>query len=1020
MDYTEYLSKEIGPRPAGTEEEQQAALYITEQIQKEAGFTANIEEFSTSSNNEASRAILALASIVVTILAMILPILAIPAFIITAAAAAVYVLEAFDRPVISRILSRGASQNVVAKYQPSFDAADGDVPRARSRKIVLVAHYDTGRVNPPIVERFESFNLPLPLVCMVAMVLVAFFALLRVFMAPGGGMGLLVLNVLSIIALLVCALPAARALLMRSAAYNEGANNNATGTAALIEIARRISRGSVSEADLAQNADDDLVIHGEEAVREAGLVPEGAQIRYEAKQLVPPAELGAHDEEERLLAAKAAIAALTGKPVERRVYGSVADKLVNSYADENYEGDLVSHGEPVASDASAPVYAPAYSNAFATPADPAAPPMSSALPESGEADGFQNAPSWFIAAQRNAKRSDDASGSAPVQRSKYTEAMEYAERERADRVEEERAAAQAQAQVQAQAQLGTEVSAPAQVQGQAQSYLEAQTQLVAEAEAEVEARPALEVDAEVPQGSMPVSPTPGTMPAANGAAPDSTIAMAAPVPAAEIVAELAAAEAVESESAAADTASASAPSAQIAANADDGASPRDVAISDEVPMIDHEPVARERITVLPTIDSAASDSPSRPSAATSVASPSKSGILRKIRTNIPSLSGFIDPVSAGEPKGKGGVVAPNSSAAEAHRKAARRAAAEAVPMVVNVPDPAGANAPAAADAAASSSASSAPIAAGSDSKRAVGSLPSISGASANDDIDYNMEVPRSRAGSLLGRLRSDKGADMTDTPQEWLNVDDDFEARNVGRERGSWESFRDDQYFDDDEEFDDFGMGDDGRSSRSARTRRNWQGGAYARKQLGHVNMRSGADSDADEVVPEELPEAEVNPSLTGEIEQIYHFRNPQFNTEIWFVAIGSDGDGHNGARAFLEEHADELRGSMVIEVESLGAGALSVATEEGRIRKVTASSRVKRYTRSAVSATGIALDNVSLAGTDSIASVVQKAGFQSMHLFGAENGRPALKGSADDVLENVDELLFDDHVNFVFELLKQ
>ena len=178
-------------------------------------------------------------------------------------------------------------------------------------------------------------------------------------------------------------------------------------------------------------------------------------------------------------------------------------------------------------------------------------------------------------------------------------------------------------------------------------------------------------------------------------------------------------------------------------------------------------------------------------------------------------------------------------------------------------------------------------------------------------------------------------------------------------------------------------------------------------------------ESEADEVIPAELPPAEKDASLTGEIEQIYHFRNPQFNTEIWFVAIGSDSESHDGMRAFLAEHRDELRGSMIIEIESLGAGDLSVASAEGRIRKVSASSRIKRYTRSAIASTGVALDEVSLVGTDSIASMAQKSGLQAMHLFGAENGKPALKNSADDVLENIDELLFDDNVNFVFELLK-
>ena len=190
--------------------------------------------------------------------------------------------------------------------------------------------------------------------------------------------------------------------------------------------------------------------------------------------------------------------------------------------------------------------------------------------------------------------------------------------------------------------------------------------------------------------------------------------------------------------------------------------------------------------------------------------------------------------------------------------------------------------------------------------------------------------------------------------------------------------------------------------------------------QLGHVNMLSGAESDADEIIIPDPPDAEDARSLTGEIEQIYHFRNPLFNTEVWFVAIGSDGSGHDGARAFLEAHSAELRGSMVIEIESLGAGALSVATEEGRVRKLTASSRVKRFTRAAASTTGIIPEETSLAGTDSIASVIQKAGFQTMHLFGAEDGAIALKGSPDDILENIDELILDDHINFVYELLKQ
>ena len=135
LDHIEYLSKEIGARPAGTEEEQQAALYIAEQFQKESSFPTAIEEFTSSSNLEGASAIFAVVTFVVTILAMLFNVLVIPAFLLAAIAAVLYTLEAFDKPVLSKALARGASQNVVAKYQP-FQKEQGK--SRRSRKVVLV------------------------------------------------------------------------------------------------------------------------------------------------------------------------------------------------------------------------------------------------------------------------------------------------------------------------------------------------------------------------------------------------------------------------------------------------------------------------------------------------------------------------------------------------------------------------------------------------------------------------------------------------------------------------------------------------------------------------------------------------------------------------------------------------------------------------------------------------------------------------------------------------------------------
>ena len=89
MDYVEYLSREIGARPAGTEEEEQAALYIADEFQKETGFPATIEEFTSSANLEGGRAILSMVTIVASVLAMLFNVLTGPMFILALIAAVI-------------------------------------------------------------------------------------------------------------------------------------------------------------------------------------------------------------------------------------------------------------------------------------------------------------------------------------------------------------------------------------------------------------------------------------------------------------------------------------------------------------------------------------------------------------------------------------------------------------------------------------------------------------------------------------------------------------------------------------------------------------------------------------------------------------------------------------------------------------------------------------------------------------------------------------------------------------------
>ncbi len=1031
LDHIEYLSQEIGAHPAGTEEEQQAALYIADQFQKESSFPAAIEEFTSTSNLEGARAILAIVTLVVSVLAMFFGVLTIPALVLAAIAAAIYALEAFDKPIVSKLLARGASQNVIAKYQPFHDD-EGKGRRGRSHKVVFVAHYDTGKVVSPLVSRIEGSGLPIGLIVVGAMIAAAFLLFVRLF-AGGGGAATVILNVITVICLLVVLLPIVKAVLMHIAPYNEGANNNASGVAALIEVARRISSGSLSEEDLAEQGDD-VVIHGEAAARERGLVPEGAQIRYEAEQIAPPDEIGEYDEGERLLSAKAAIAALTGQPVERKIYGSVAGNLVNSRASSDAaepipavpaEYEQVSAGQAYEEDRryeqpANPPQAASYwpdveplssDEVYTTPIEVNNPYRQASEIAQADASGFKNAPSWFVAAQRNAKK--PAGDAGPIQRSRYTEAIESAERGVAQREQERLAEERMRAEEERRAREEAARAAieAAQMEISAVSASESQEHPVFQEPTERPAKKAPEADVPVQEEPQPAlaesdeRDLPEGTPAevqreepAEQAEEDPSKTMAhAPIDIEEIKREL------EQEDGDEESELLSAPPAEFS--------------------------MPSRRFELPSIENA-----QQSDKVAENQNPSRSGLLRRLRTDIPSLSGIIRLQEEGEDVSQKSDSTPPASRRSLRSGQIPAIAGESSPVAFPQDAPNAVAAPAdAAEGAAvdydmspnlediefaeapSEQAAPAPRERTAPTPRR---RPSASGraaaarqtAVAGDSADVDM--PESRAQGLLGRFRRKGKEQLEETPQEWLNVDEDFSAREVGRKRGGWESFRDEQY---DDQYDDAPEQEEGHAGSR------WNGGAFSRLKLGHVSTLSTNEEPQDELpVEEPAPEPVEEDAIAEEIEQIYHFRNPLFNTEVWFVAIGSDTELHDGARAFVEAHRDELRGCMIIEVESLGLGELATASEEGRYRKLKASSRVKRYMRQATAATGIAPGTVSLAGYDSITTVVQKSGLQAMHLLGVEDGRPALKGSADDVVENIDEMLLDENVNFLLELAKR
>ena len=1100
LDHIEYLSKEIGPRPAGTEEEQKAALYIADQLQNESGFSATVEDFTSSSNFPYVRAVCGIVSVVMALLALIAPAVTIVSFILSALAAVVFTLESTGNPVVTRLLARGASQNVVAKYSPNEEGGRG----SRSRKVVLVAHYDTGKVESGLARMLNHLGWPLQKIYVGGMIAVPVLLLIDMLFFSGSSRMPIVLVVLTIIAIIVCVVPVVVEVLNMVAPYNEGANDNASGVAVMLDVARRIGEGSFSEAELG-SMEDQAVIHGEQAAREGGVVPPEAELVYEtaATYQESPEEPANADApvadvrtaEQRLASAKAAIAAFTGESdaewvdpeiEEQRAREAAARKERLSQAVANggqgaqeasgeekasvaYEGANAgqagaanSQAQPAA--ANAPAQGASAFGWYAAPAAPTAPVQED-----------KPLPSWYVAAQRKAKR---PVSNEPIHRSRYADALDSAVskssayfdeanrlmREERQKIEqahasdivevappaaESRPAAAAVVQpagaygapqstdartmpvAPAQTQPGA-VAAPADAGSQAMQdepvEVEASVLPSDEEVAEAEAQPGVAVGFEAVEEtferrgvSMPAFLDPWKVQAetleereeisrttdrvnVTGARIDPSgrvdINDGGYLEDAETVADR------DEESRTLGRTGSHAP--VVLPDVPTGsaqAAPVVQKTQQRAPLADAQEeggkkAAKDLLNQLPSISVGSSDQSQDPL-------PSHSGAMRSLRAKLPSLSGSIQPVD-------GDVKVSSVSTVGSFVAAGATGSFEPVgdellddvePEDVYIDD-------------------------ADDSD--VEENYTESGAFAGPGY---VEMPKSRMGRLFGKFHLGKKHDeeLEESPQEWLDVDDEFDPRDEGARRGGWESFQDEsaeyaqssdetQYADDDDlgattEYHPDQLYDQDQSQRNGgKANRTWQGGGFSRVRLGRVDTKSTSESDA-----EEFAEATgENVETPTEIKQIYQFRNPDYNTEVWFVALGSQIGFNDGVQAFVNEHANELRGAIIVELQALGAGELSLVSEEGGFKQVKTSSRIKRFTKKASTDTGVSVGTAKIDWMDGAAAYCIKNGLQGVHLVGMDNGAIALSGSADDTAESIDQQTLKDNARYIATLVKE
>lgn len=1035
-EHVAYLSQEIGPRPAGTEEEQRAALYISEQFSAEAGLTTAMEDFQCNPDSSLPRTLCSGVAVLVTLVATIVGALAVPAIVVSLICAALAAAEVFDKPVLSRLLNRGVSQNVVARYLP----AKSPTRASRRRKVIVVANYDSGKVRRDLNGAMPAVLPILYWVELAMLVVMPLLLAIRMVLAPDGSV-LVVFNVLLAVAMVVAVLPVASFLLEKFANYNEGANCNAAGVAVLLEVASRVA----AARDLPDAPEP--TVHGEAAAVSAGLVPEGAEIVYHTGNTSEDLGTSMESAAERLAAAKAAVAALSGKPVSATPTEVATEDESPAKGEEN--GAVEVSPEESLTPSSAAVVVPVAAPAYAAPVE-------------------HQVPEWFKKGQEQAKK---PAKEKPVQRSRYATALERAEEEINAREEHERRnldelsermrvmRASVQAASAAAGATPTEIMDSVVADESSEEISAPPSASAVNEEASPSLAPVLPA-IEVPAVEADQLPSPSN---------NTVSAMLADIPA------------IASEPASSETGTpASKPVVSAVPAAPVVPQPTD---DPDVTVRDGQRPLTGATVAVPPIDLSTSDAPAAPAGGQRVVVPSVGEVAETpasapaaaprrrraitlpnigISQELPRIS--MDdcqqaaPLSEDRPEHDGRVhdlsaVIPSvttpepPSAVSGTREAALLDALPSLGRTTTTTDPALSGSISLAGTFSSMGATGAAAPIGDEL---------LENASENDiyieDVDDSayveqitetgamagpgyVEMPKSRFGGIFGKFRRKKREEAS-SPQEWLDVEESFDAREVGAARGGWESFReegdiqayDEEYLDADAttafspEFDDDFAEDGFDAQRSSHRRgRHFEGGAFSRDQFddeseGEENQTSAADPSS--VFGEGLP-ADFVFEPTPEIEQIEQFHSDRIDMEVWFVALGSELAGNGGMKAFMAAHEVELKGALIVELEALGAGELTLIDKEGTYVPKKASSRMKRLVRKAGQATGLKVPEATMEWRNSASAYALKHGQQALHLAGMDGRKPAFFAEEDDVIENIDNDMLALNSDFVMEVLK-
>ena len=1038
QNYINHLLQNTGITPACSEEERLAAEDIA-QIFRNHGFDPEVQEFNAPAPSRLAFAVTGILAFAGALLMGIGGGIGLVGTLLAIVGAVLYVLERTGRPVVSRLGKTGVSQNVIAYHK-----ASGPLASPRNRPVVVVAHYDSPRAELLAREPYASYRALIAKLLPVATVAPAAVAILRILPLPGALKVLL--WIVAILASLVALANAANIISNRHILpYTSGAVCNKSSVAAMLGVMDNVAPFQ-GENEFPDDVPFDTYFgeqkrRAEEMARAAaeyaaaqqqndyGNTIEYEEPTYAEDEFGQPIAPDTQTEPEQGEAFDEQIEGFEGASADETLIGAIVPEDQNQAVQAEEFNDEVSAAEPVEEPVAAEPEPKLYRNAagnirFGSDAIRAL----GMLPESctldyeeGEEPTFEPEPAPVVTAddesaavtaavaepeavsaidpaagldilapatpaQDVADESDDdyveqprrvsyesdtdfsaeipaatphadiasAFSSIGASASSFFKGALAKGRKFVDDFEEKRAAAREAAEQEAIAQ---QQAAEAERERAAQEFEQNEAQQpvavdAAEATTSFESQQPASADVvEATTSFEPQQPVDGTM-SFDAAQFDATItfekqgtAIAEPLEASDDQAAVAndaeTADAVEVPDAAEDQV------VEVSAEEE-----QHVAVEQN----DSAEVEQDEAAVVSEVSEAPETDESRPYSTQIFTMPTPGGSGSTVANVAPTQDETVDSLMA-------------------------QISSQAAPRPqMNVPDPASVPAPAP---------SSSPLASVPDpslpsmkqanvasrtslfdlpdpsaqvddpfatargpeptSAPAAPSMPVASGAQPLETISAPASAapkPRKRGlGGLFGRKKKNDQDSMSD----WLGVEDDYDAKKSGRGIGSWDNFEDDN---------------DG-----------WKGGATSSDGASDEDMLSAVAS-------------------MGDDELLGH--------DIWFVATGaSDCDGA-GMKAFLASHRDKLRGVFFINLESVGAGRLSVVTVEGEQQLLKGDRRIMNLVSKVCKSFHVDCGALEMpyAKTDAYAAL--EASRRALTIAGVDGTRLACARTEDDLPHNV------------------